>query len=324
MIEFTQRFEHIQIAMSKTLHKISKRKVQAFIFGLIRLILLTGLAFMILFPTLFKFIESIKSAADNIDPTVIFIPKSPTFYNYSIIIAAIDYPMTLLKTIGFVLAESIFQALSCAFVAYGLARYKFKGRNLIFIFSMLTLIIPPQVMLTPLYLRFKYFGILNIFQFTGNLSGIDLTNTIFPFILLSITSVAFKNGLYIYLLRQYFKGLPTALEEAAYIDGCGHVKTFYKIMLPGAVPMLITVFLFAFVWQWNDQYYAFTLAPNLPLLQTKINTITSANLSQMGNSILTNMLANAKLMLVIAPVIVLYIFAQNFFTESIERSGITG
>ncbi|MHB1483742.1 MAG: carbohydrate ABC transporter permease [Saccharofermentanales bacterium] len=303
--------------------KFSKRRIFRFIFNVFRFVFLMGLAFMILYPVFIKFSQSILSIADKSDPTVIFYPKNPTFNNYKIIWNAINYPATLLFTTGFILGQSIIQALSCALAAYGLARYNVRGKNIIFMCIMLTLIIPPQVILTPLFLRFKYFGLLNIFKFSGNLSGIDLTNTILPFLFLSITSVAFKNGLYIFLLRQYFKGLPETLEEAAYIDGCGHFRTFFKIMLPGAVPMLITILLFAFVWQWNDQYYA-TLAPNLPLLINKIFNMTSLSADQMGDAILQALLENAKLMLIIFPLIILYIGAQNFFTESIERSGITG
>ncbi|MHB1485236.1 MAG: carbohydrate ABC transporter permease [Saccharofermentanales bacterium] len=311
--------------MKKTISiKMNKRRAKALIFSLIRLMLLIGLAFMIMFPLFLKFVESIKSAADNIDPTVIFIPKSPVLDNYSIIIKAIDYPFTLSYSLLFVFVESIIQALTCAAVAYGFARFHFKGKTILFACTLLTLVVPPQVMLIPIYLRFRFFGISNIFQFSGSLSGINLTDTIFPFLLLSITAIAFKNGLYIYLLRQYFAGLPGELEEAAYIDGCGQIKTFFKIMLPGAIPMLVTVFLFAFVWQWNDQFYAKTLAPNIPLLITKIYNMNSTNLPAMGNAILQSLLNNAKLMLLIFPLVILYAFAQRFFTESIERSGITG
>ena len=304
--------------------KINKNKAQATAVSIIRLVLLIGLAFIILYPLFLKFVESIKSEADNINPTVVFIPQEPTFENYSIIMKAINYPFTLIYSLLFISIESVIQAFSCAMVAYGFARFRFRGKNILFAFNMLTLIIPPQIMLIPIYLRFKYFGITNVFQFSGSLSGVNLTETILPFLLLSLTVMAFKNGLYVYLLRQYFAGLPVELEEAAYIDGCGPIKTFFKIMLPGAVSMLVTVFLFAFVWQWNDQFYAKILAPNLPLLITRIYDMNSKTVPAASNAILQALLANAKLILIILPLIILFVFAQRFFTESVERSGITG
>ncbi|MHB1485295.1 MAG: carbohydrate ABC transporter permease [Saccharofermentanales bacterium] len=303
--------------------RITGHRISKFIYSNIRFILLLGLAFIIMYPLLVKLSVSIMSEADKVDPTVIFIPRNPTLSNYKLIWEAINYPLRILYSTLFISMQSILQALTCAFVAYGLARYKFKLNNVIFLCILITLVIPPQVMLTPLYLRFKYFGIFNLFKFTGTLSGIDFTNTIIPFILLSLTAIAYKNGLYIFLLRQYYKNLPGSLEEAAYIDGCGHLRTFFKIMLPGSVPMLVSVFLFSFVWQWNDQYYSI-LAPKLPTLINKIFDMSALSASQMANMILQSLLAYSKLMMIIIPLIILYVFAQKFFVESIERSGITG
>ncbi len=317
--------DRIKKPFTKFYHSSSKRKLlMGHVLRVLRVLLLMGLAFMILFPLITRFSASIKSPSDVSDPTVIFIPKTPTLSHYNLVISAINYPMLLLKTAGFDVVLSLVQLVSCTLVAYGLARFKFRGKNLMFAMIILTMIIPPQTIILPLYLRFKYFGLLNIFQFTGNLSGIDLINTYWPFFLLSITAVAFRNGLYIYLMRQYFKNLPEVLEEAAYIDGCNSFKTFYRIMIPGAVPMLITVFLFAFVWQWNDTVYSDTLIPDIPMLATAINNIKFETLTGIEGYLINQILLNAKLFLLIFPVILLYVFAQNFFTESIERSGVVG
>ena len=228
-----------------------RHKLYTFIWKLMRFVLLVGLSFMILYPVFVKFSASLKSTADMMDATVVFIPKHPTFQNYKIVLNSVNYPVTLLWTILFCLVQSLLQLASCALVAYGIARFKFRGHKLLFGMAVLTLIIPPQIILLPLYIRFHFFGITNIFQFSGIFSGIDLINTYWPFLLLSGTALGFKNGLYIYLLRQHFKNMPMVLEEAAYIDGCGPFKTFLRIMIPGSVPMLVTVFLFSFVWQWN-------------------------------------------------------------------------
>ncbi len=303
--------------------KINKRIIKANIWRIIRTTLIVGLAFIVLYPLIFRFSSSIKSAADIADPTVLFVPKNPTFINFQTTMDAINYGNTFISSVLFCFMTSALQIISCILVAYGLARFKYWGNNIVFILVICTLIIPPQTLILPLYLRFKYFDIINLFKFTGGISGIDLTGTIIPFVLLSITANGFRNGLFIFLLRQYYKNLPYVLEEAAYIDGCGPFKTFYKIMLPGSVSMIVTVFLFSFVWQWNDNLYTSQLAPNLPLLTNKLlglNFNTLGTLSDIYNA----SLMTPKFFLLVTPLIFLYIFAQRFFTESIERSGTVG
>ena len=125
------------------------------------------------------------------------------------------------------------------------------------------------------------------------------------------------------MLRQYFRNTPVVLEEAAYIDGCGVFKTFFRIMLPGAKPILIAVFLFSFVWQWTDGYYVRTLAPDLPILCQKLFNLSFSVLGEQSDMFST-MTSTPRFMLLIIPVLLLYLFTQRFFTESIERTGVVG
>ncbi len=300
-----------------------RHKGYTYIWKLLRFVLLVGLSFMILYPMFVKFSASLKSTADMMDATVVFIPRNPTLQNYKIVLNSVNYPVTLLFTILFCTVQSLLQLASCSLVAYGIARFKFKGHNLLFGMAVLTLIIPPQIILLPLYIRFHFFGITNIFQFSGVFAGIDLIDTYWPFILLSGTALGFKNGLYIYLLRQHFKNMPMALEEAAYIDGCGPFKTFLRIMLPGSVPMLVTVFLFSFVWQWNDTVYSGIFFPDIPTLANKLYGMVFSTMGA-GTTLMTAVLESPKFFLLITPIVVLYLFTQKLFVQSISRSGIVG
>lgn len=300
-----------------------RHKGYTYIWKLLRFVLLVGLSFMILYPMFVKFSASLKSTADMMDATVVFIPRNPTLQNYKIVLNSVNYPVTLLFTILFCTVQSLLQLASCSLVAYGIARFKFKGHNLLFGMAVLTLIIPPQIILLPLYIRFHFFGITNIFQFSGVFAGIDLIDTYWPFILLSSTALGFKNGLYIYLLRQHFKNMPMALEEAAYIDGCGPFKTFLRIMLPGSVPMLVTVFLFSFVWQWNDTVYSGIFFPDIPTLANKLYGMVFSTMGA-GTTLMTAVLESPKFFLLITPIVVLYLFTQKLFVQSISRSGIVG
>ncbi len=303
--------------------KTLRRKGYTYIWKLMRFVLLVGLSFMILYPIFVKFSASLKSTADMMDSTVVFIPKNPTLQNYKIVLNSVNYALTLLMTVLFCLVQSLLQLASCSLVAYGIARFKFKGHKLLFGMVVLTLIIPPQIILLPLYIRFHFFGITNIFQFSGIFSGVDLINTYWPFLLLSGTALGFKNGLYIYLLRQHFKNMPMALEEAAYIDGCGPFRTFLRIMLPGSVPMLVTVFLFSFVWQWNDTVYSGIFFPEIPTLANKLYGMVFTTMGA-GTTLMSAVLESPKFFLLITPIVILYLFTQKLFVQSISRSGIVG
>jgi len=303
--------------------KTLRRKGYTYIWKLMRFVLLVGLSFMILYPVFVKFSASLKSTADMMDSTVVFIPKNPTLQNYKIVLNSVNYALTLLMTVLFCLVQSLLQLASCSLVAYGIARFKFKGHKLLFGMAVLTLIIPPQIILLPLYIRFHFFGITNIFQFSGIFSGVDLINTYWPFVLLSGTALGFKNGLYIYLLRQHFKNMPMALEEAAYIDGCGPFRTFLRIMLPGSVPMLVTVFLFSFVWQWNDTVYSGIFFPEIPTLANKLYGMVFTTMGA-GTTLMSAVLESPKFFLLITPIVILYLFTQKLFVQSISRSGIVG
>lgn len=303
--------------------KTLRRKGYTYIWKLMRFVLLVGLSFMILYPVFVKFSASLKSTADMMDSTVVFIPKNPTLQNYKIVLNSVNYALTLLMTVLFCLVQSLLQLASCSLVAYGIARFKFKGHKLLFGMAVLTLIIPPQIILLPLYIRFHFFGITNIFQFSDIFSGVDLINTYWPFLLLSGTALGFKNGLYIYLLRQHFKNMPMALEEAAYIDGCGPFRTFLRIMLPGSVPMLVTVFLFSFVWQWNDTVYSGIFFPEIPTLANKLYGMVFTTMGA-GTTLMSAVLESPKFFLLITPIVILYLFTQKLFVQSISRSGIVG
>ena len=131
-------------------------------------------------------------------------------------------------------------------------------------------------------------------------------------------------GLYIILMRQYFRGVPKELEEAAYIDGAGTVKTFISIMLPSAKTMMITGGLFSFVWIWLDSDFAPTLMPDMPLLANQFDKIASTWRTAANSSIVTSLYYNTAVIILILPRVILYLFTQKYFVESIERSGLVG
>lgn len=176
----------------------------------------------------------------------------------------------------------------------------------------------------PSYLNFRFFSLYGLLP--G--SGVNLLGTYWPGIIMSATGVGLKNGLFIYIMRQFFRGMPRDLEEAAYVDGAGPFRTFISVMLPGAVPAMLVVFLFAFVWQWNDYSFTTIFMGGETLLTNKLNELPNYvrdNLSfHAHHSPLQWILINTGCLLFMAPLLILYAFLQRYFVESIERTGLVG
>jgi multiple sugar transport system permease protein len=212
-------------------------------------------------------------------------------------------------------------------IGYGFAKFKFRGNTLLFYCVIFTMVVPHQALRLALFQKFRYFDIYGLIEMiTGK--NINLINTYWPLAILSLGGLAFKNGLYIFLMRQFFRGVPDELEEAAYVDGSGVFKTFLKIIVPLSVPMMITVFIFAFSWQWTDDFYTkifFTKASThlMPHIVEKI----PASLEATGFAaagVYESAIINTGALLIILPLVIMYCFCQRYIVQGIERSGIVG
>lgn len=277
---------------------------------------------MILFPLIGKFATSLMSRADVWDQTVSFIPKYPTLNNYRISWEFMKYPTAFFNSLKLAFLVSITQLAACTMVGYGFARFDFRGKGLWFALVILSLVIPPELISTPQYLNFRFFTAWGLIPEPG----LNLLGTFWPFLLTSITATGVKNGLFIYILRQLFAGLPKELEEAAYVDGAGPFRTFWQVMLPCAIPGMVVVFLFAFVWQWNDYQLVTMYMSNqtvLPVMLENLAALVLGDQWQLAPEE-TSLLNSAGGVMIIAPVLFLYAFMQRHFVESVERTGIVG
>ena len=321
---------------------------QSVVIKIFRFIFLLGIAYVVLYPFFTKVAGSFMSPEDFVDVTVRLIPKNFTFDIYKAIWRDLGYFEAFSNTLFISAVCALLQTFTCCVIAYGLAKYKFKGNGLIFLLVMLTMIVPHRTLQASISLNFTYFDILGIFSFlSGGASvgieaidnilasihimnhpdGMNLINTYAPLIILSVTGLAFKNGLYIFMLRQFFRGIPDSLEESAYIDGSGDFRTFLQIILPMSVPMMITVFLFAFCWQWTDSFYSnmfFTNPNKAPLVLSKIVGIPiSLDTNYAGQNLYETAIKNTCGIMIILPLVIIYVFLQRYLVEGIERSGLT-
>lgn len=295
----------------KTSDRIKLKTAKAF-YSFFRFILIFGLGFIILKPIIGKLLLSLLSPSDLLDNTVRLISKSPSLYYWKKALDCMFIPSSVINTFLLSLFVAVIQTVSCTLVGYGLARFKFKGRGVIFAFVIIILLVPYQVISIAQYQSFVNMSI----------GSFELVDTFIPICILAFTGLGVKEGLYIYLMRENFKSLPGTLEEAAYIDGAGVFKTFAVVMVPNARTMIITVFLFSFCWQWTDSTYS-----SLYLMDTKVfaNVIdkvvvkNGVHFDNMGSTIAKC----AASLFVAIPLIGLFVLCQRFFVKSISQSGLS-
>lgn len=308
---------------------LSLESWKRWIWSFVRQVLIAGLSFVILYPIIQKISTAIKAKTDLYSPIVVWIPEHYSLENFKNAISIMDYWKTLLNTFTLSATTTILTALSCALAGYAFARLKFKGSNLLFASVILTIMVPPTTILIPMYLNLKDFSLMGLIPLiTGK--SVNLLNSYWPFILTSITANSLKAGLYIFIFRQFFRGIPREVEEAAYMDGASVGQTFLRIMLPNAIPSIITVLLFSFVWQWNDSFFTTTYLTSSNVMSTQLSSL-PYNLSIiLGNDasakdpFYLSMVQDTGILLAILPLIILYLFVQRYFVESIERTGLVG
>lgn len=294
-----------------------------YLFSIFRAIILFGMCFMIIQPILNKFSLSFMSEKDLYDTTIIVVPKHFSTNNWEMASSLMDYSASLFNTVWVSILVSIIQVAMCSLVGYGFSRFNFPLKKFWFFCVILIIVIPPQTVSTSLYLHFRYYKILG--------AQVNLSGSIIPYLLMCFGCMGLKNGLYIFMIRQFFLGFPFELEEAAYVDGCGPFSTFFRIMIPGAKPILTSCFLFSFVWQWTDSFYTEMFLGKINVLSTQINALSErfsnyfvqlhggSGVAPMGY---TNAVLSTGVLLVIIPLILLYIFCQRLFVESLASTGV--
>ncbi len=315
------------------------------VFKIFRLILLIGITFVILYPYISKILKSIMSVSDMKDATVVLISKAPTLNQYWYILTENGYLKAFITTFLVSFSIALIQTLICALVAYGLAKFKFKGNAIVFAFVIATLMIPQEALKNSMTAFFRQITMIEttlnpislilelIQKWTGVFeNGVGFTNSLIPLYVLSVFGLGFKNGLFIFMLRQFFKGVPDELEESAFVDGSSTLRTFFSIILPISVPMLITVFIFAFSWQWTDDFYTkiffndaskFSFMSTIDGVPATIREMMKYESSSIQQAYSATLSGTASILIAL-PLIIMYVFLQRRIVEGVERSGIVG
>ncbi len=288
-------------------------------------LLLLGLAFVFIYPFIYMIVTSLKSDADLNSLSVQWIPTELKFENYFVAIDILKAGRYLKNSLFVTVVASIGHIISCSFIGYGFARFHFPFKKLLFGCVILAFIVPVQTLIIPMYLTYSNLGWLDSYL---------------PLIVPTFFGFGLKGALYVFLFRQFYLTLPRDLENAARIDGCGFLMTYWKIVFPLAQSTLMVALVLSVVWHWNDFYEPaiFVSKARLGFLPPRLNSIVAAVNAlpeqmmellaslglQDGEDTLNNAVVMSGATLISAPVLVFFAFAQRKFMQGIERTGITG
>ncbi|SFF20561.1 multiple sugar transport system permease protein [Paenibacillus algorifonticola] len=263
-------------------------------------ILMFIIALTMISPFIFMISASLKTTADAFDdPLAHIIPKTIYWENYKTLFSSPDYFIWIGNSFKVVVLSILLRGFMVTMAAYAFARLNFKGKSLLLFFSMSTLAIPSDTTVVARYLMYKY---------------LHMLDTHWAIIIPAIFDVFF-----LFLLRQFFMGIPKEITEAAIMDGCSHYRVYFRIILPLAVPALLTMVIFSFVFIWNDFAgpYIFISSQEKQLVTVGIqyfSSIAGANYS----------LQMAGASIVVLLPIILFTFAQKYFVQGIASSGVKG
>ncbi len=264
-------------------------------------IILTVLLFLFgvacIFPFVFMLSSSFKPLNEIFVYPIKLIPENFILTNYiEVFSEKYDFVRWYGNTLTMVILIIVLKIGVVTLTAYAFARLRFKGRDVLFLVLLSSMMIPPDAVIVPKYVIFKAFGIVD---------------SMWSIILPSIFDVFF-----VFMVRQFFLAIPETLSEAAIIDGCSHFKIYSRIILPLAKPAIVTMVLFTFIWAWNDYMgpYIFITSPEKQMLSVGIKMFQVNNAVDYG-------LQMAAATLVLVPILIVFLFCQKYFIEGIATSG---
>lgn len=264
------------------------------------MVLLIILALVYLTPFIWMISTSLKTIAQSIASPPAILPNPVVFKPYTDALTKMNYPLALRNTLIYAVPAVIGTVISCSLVAYGFALVQWRGRNAMFLIVLATMMLPSQVTLIPLYVIYAKLGWIN---------------TYLPLLVPTFLGSPF----FIFLLRQFFLGMPRELIDAARLDGASELRILATIVAPLSAPALITVGILTFIDKWNDFYgpLIYLQKPDLQPLSLAVQIFQTQHGTDWP-------LLMAASVLVAAPLVVLYFVAQRKFIEGITLTGLKG
>ena len=261
---------------------------------------LVALSIVFIAPFVWMISTSLKTGPGSSAIPQQWIPDPFVWSNYPTALGKINFPIALRNTLIYAIPAVLGTVVSCSLVAYGFARIRWPGRDIVFLVLLATMMLPGQVTFIPLYVIFAKLG---------------WVGTFLPLIIPTFLG----NPFFIFLLRQFFLGIPAELSDAARIDGAGELRILTQVIIPLSWPALITVGLFTFIDKWTDFFgpLVYLQDPSLQPLSLALQTFQSAHKTDWP-------LSMAASVVITAPLVIIYFFAQRKFIEGITLTGIKG
>lgn len=319
-------------ASSETRYK-ALRKSNGVLVSLLRYVILIGIGYIILYPLFYMISSSFRMRDSFYDPSVVWITSDLTMENFDYAWRILNYGSAVINTIVYEMISAAIQIISCSIVAYGLARFEFKEKKVLTFFMFLLILVPSQMMMLPIFMNYSKLDFLGILGLIDTLTGVDIRpnvlNSVWTFYLPAVLGVGIRSGIIIYIYIQFFKGLPKELEEAAWIDGAGPLKTYIRIALPSSGVVITTVTVFSLIWHWNDyslsSMYLYAEKWPVAVMLSEINTPEAMGTLRLdGSDPLRIAIMMSGCLMFVIPILIVYLFLQKKFVKSIDRVGITG
>ena len=313
--------------------KINKNRFKNTPMSFFRIFFLLSFGYVVLYPLLYMISRAIIAPGDAIDPTIVWVPNNFSFENFEIAYKAMEYGTTFIRTLLVQVFSGCIEVFTCAVVAYGFARFDVPCKNLLFMLVLITMIVPSQAIIVPLYLNYNQLDFLGVLGLLNKIGlpdfRLNILNTGWTFYLPSMFAIGLKSGLFIFIYRQFFKSFPKELEEAASIDGAGPIRVLFYILFPASGVAFLCVFVFSLIAHWNDYYLSVMFfSDNYPLSVRLSEIETHIKYGGFSDMSLTtearSNIAITACLLFLLPILILYLFLQRKFIESVESVGIVG
>lgn len=305
---------------------LGKRGNDGLIFKIVLYVLLIGISFIFLYPLLSMLSKSMMSVEDLIDSSISWIPRHVTLQNYVNAFAWMNFWSSLWDSIRVTLYPVIATVFSSALIGYGFGRYEFPLKKVLMGIMIAMFLIPTVLTYIPttvLYNDLSIFGI-----------HVELMDSIKAFWVPALFGNGIRQTIFILIFYQFFRIIPKEYMEAAEVDGSGVLRTFFTIAIPMAAPAFLICGLYSFVWYWNEtslaRLYFGSDFTTLPMALESFITMYRSMYAE-GNVTLDSMnsvynvgVQYAMTLISIAPLLIIYLFAQKWFVEGVDRSGIAG
>lgn len=284
---------------------------------------LLAVSYVFLYPLMKMLSMSFMSEKDLINPEVDWIPIHVSLKSFRVAAKVLELQKTLVNSMWFTFVLASAQTVVSALTAYAFARYNFRFKGFWFVMMLVTFILPVPIVIIPRIMLF-----ISIQEFTG----LKMIGTVWPQLLTTLGGQGVFSAILILIFYNFFRLIPHSLDEAARIDGANPLQTFYHVILKLSVPTVFTVFLFSFLWNWNETYITTTfIRSSMKLLTLQLAVFDNAfqriagTLPEMSDGARINEAYKmAATFISIVPLLILYSFVQKKFIQGIEQTGISG